>query len=794
MRNFFRRGKILFLCLCGLGIGNLYATHNLAGEIVARRIDGTRYELILTTYTDPAPAGVDRCSADIEIWSTGVNPQLIDQIRLIPRANGPVDLNPPSDCELSNPREGVPVYRTVKKNIYRTEYTFDFGTFELRYFDVARREDVINISQPGEQAFYVTTMLDIPNPILGINNTPVLLNTPLDEACSGKIWTHNPGGFDPDGDSLAYEIRASMQYDPSKGIAPQVATGYRFPDNNSPGVFPENGPLTMDPITGLMTWDVAVQPGVYNIAYVVEEYRNGIKLGSVLRDMVIIVQSCDNDPPVIQSITDTCITAGETLVFDFLAYEPNETDSLYLRLNNAGIGNNGPFAVDNVPTIVGEVLDMETQLRRSYVGLPDSTVNSFIRFPDSTAFIDTIFGTFTWGTLCDNVRKQFYQVDFFAHDNFNYIDLPNNTLLSANHLVAITVVPPPPGVLSASKNARSISLDWEPTECDNALGYNIYRKLGQPGFIQDTVCCDVSPANSGYELVAFVEGWSNITYEDTLGGVGVDDVFGQSYCYLVTSIFRDEFNSSIDARLESCASNEVCVEVAFDTLFMLIDSVAITDPVDGQIQLRWTQPDSIDDFFSGPYTYRIFRGPAGTTPEEEIASLPFSDTSYLDTGLNTDSIGYAYRVELYDSQGGPIPMEAPVNQNSTSIFLSTRGDNGTILLSWNEGVPWVNSSYEVWRSEEGQPFEVIDTVAGGGLKEYVDPGLEITSEYCYFVRSTGSYEPPRAGLPSPLVNDSQISCSTPEDMTAPCFPEFMVQGDCNNNTHFHHLDQELGIL
>ncbi len=783
MRNFFERGKFLLLLGFLLGSSELLATHNLAGEIVARRIDGTRYELILTTYTDPAPAGVDRCSADIEIWSTGVNPQLIDQIQMIPRSNGDFDQSPPSDCEIPNSREGVPVYRTVKKNIYRTEYTFDFGTFELRYFDVARREDVINISQPGEQAFYVTTNLDIPNPILGVNNTPVLLNTPLDEACSGKVWTHNPGGFDPDGDSLAYEIRPSMQYDPSKGIAPQTATGYRFPDDNSLNVFPDNGPLTMDPVTGLMTWDVPVQPGVYNIAYVVEEYRNGIKLGSVLRDMVIIVKACENDPPVIQSITDTCITAGETLVFDFLAYEPNETDSLYLRLNNAGIGNNGPFAVDNVPTIVGEVLDMETQLTRSYVGLPDSTVNSFIRFPDSTAFIDTIFGTFTWGTLCDNVRKQFYQVDFFAHDNFSYIGGSNSTtLLSANHLVAITVVPPPPGELSASKNSRSISLDWEPTECDNAMGYNVYRKIGQPGFTQDSVCCDVSPSNMGYELIAFVEGWNNITYEDTLGDM--DNIFGQSFCYLVTSIFRDEFNSSIDARLESCASNEVCLEVAFDTLFMLIDSVAITDPIDGQIQLRWSPPDSIDDFFSGPYTYHVFRGSGGNPPTEEIAILPFSDTSYLDTGLNTDSTGYSYRVELYDVDGDPIPMEDSTKQNSTSIFLATRGDNGTILLSWSEQVPWVNAQYEVWRAEPGQDFVLLDTVLGTGLKEYADPGLEITTEYCYFVRSSGAYMPPVAGLPSPLVNDSQISCSTPEDMTAPCFPEFVVQGDCNANTHF----------
>ncbi|MEM6629599.1 MAG: gliding motility-associated C-terminal domain-containing protein [Bacteroidota bacterium] len=775
--------RITFLLfLCGLGIGQIHATHNLAGEIVARRIDGTRYELTLTTYTDPAPAGVDRCSADIEIWSTGVNPQLIDVIRLIPRANGPIDRSPPSDCEITSPREGVPIYRTVKQNIYIAEYTFDFGKFELRYFDVARREDIINISKPGEQAFYVTTILDIPNPILGNNNTPVLLNTPLDEACAGKIWTHNPGGFDPDGDSLAYSIRPSMQYDPSKGITPQIASGYRFPDDNSSNVFPENGPLTMDPVTGLMTWDVPGKQGAYNIAYVVEEYRNGILLGSVLRDMVIIVRVCENNPPVIESITDTCITAGEILEFDFLAYDPDPTDSLYLRLNNAGIGNNGPFAVDNVPIIDGVILDMETRREIPFRDLPDSTVNTLIRFPDSTAFIDTIFGNFSWGTLCDNIRKQFYQVDFFAHDNFRYIEDPGTTLLSANHLVAITVIPPPPGELSASKQARQISLDWEPSECDNALGYNIYRKIGQPGFTQDTVCCDQSPADMGYELIAFNEGWDNITYVDSLSLL--ENGFGQSFCYVVTDIFQDEFNSSIDARLESCASNEICVEIAFDSLFMVRDSVARTDPVDGAIQLRWVQPDSLDDFFSGPFTYRVFRGSGFGPATEEIASLPFSDTSYLDTGINTDSTGYTYRIEVFDAQGTAIPMEDSSTQQSSSIFLTTRGDNGTIILSWTDQTPWNNSSYLIWRADSGEDFVLIDTVLASAGRTYSDPGLEISREYCYLVQSVGAYQPLRQGLPAPLVNASQESCSTAEDKTAPCFPDFVAQGDCNNRQHF----------
>ena len=97
------------------------------------------FEITLTTYTDPAPAGVDRCAASIEIWSVGPNPQLITILEDIPRANGDPQINPPNDCPIRNPLNGVPIYGSVKKNIYVERYTFvGPGSYQLRYYDIAR--------------------------------------------------------------------------------------------------------------------------------------------------------------------------------------------------------------------------------------------------------------------------------------------------------------------------------------------------------------------------------------------------------------------------------------------------------------------------------------------------------------------------------------------------------------------------------------------------------------------------------------------------------------------------------
>lgn len=775
----YRPALYLLPLLISMGMGKrLWASHNLAGEIVAKRINGNTYEITLTTYTDPAPKDVDRCSVDIEIWSTGANPQLIAILETIPRANGGTDPSPPSDCTLPNPRRGEEVYITVKKNIYVVTYSFPGpGNYELRFTDLARREDVDNMNDPGNTSFYVETRVSIPNPVIGFNNTPVLLNTPLDEACIGKIWTHNPGGIDPDGDSLVYYLQPSFQYEPAKGLQPQPVNGYVFPD----GPAFDNGPLVQDSATGLMSWLTPNEPGVYNIAYVVEEWRNGVKLGYVIRDMVIFVKDCDNDPPVIQSITDTCVIAGQTLAFDFLSFDPNPEDSLYLQLNNAGIGNNGPFSVPNRPTINGVIIDGEIG-RIPFSGLPITTVNKLERFPDSVAYIDTVRGTFEWTTVCDNIRSQFYQLDFYAHDNFGYVGRNNTTLLSANHLVTINVIPPGPSMLTATKESRQISLNWMPTECDNALGYNIYRKLDSADFVQDTVCCETSPAFLGYELIGYNEGWANTSFVDSLNSVG--DLFNTDICYVVSAIYGDAFNPSIDAKLESCASNQVCVGIQSEVFYMTNDSVSVTDSVNGEIFLSWSDAKNIDDFFPRPLSYKIFRAEGQAFPDEEIATLSLGDTVYTDTGLDTESRGYNYRVVLVDSSGTEIPARDSSNLAS-SIFLELSGDNGEIRLSWGEKVPWFNRQYVVFRVDTAGSLSVLDTVAGtgAGMHTYLDEGLVSGREYCYLIRSIGDYEPLIPGIKSPLINDSQIACGLAQDNTPPCYPIFAAQGVCESEEH-----------
>ncbi len=732
-----------FFLIWLVGFGALHASHNLAGDITYRYLGGTQVEITVTTFTDPSAAFVDRCNIDIEIFnSTGTN--RIAQVTNIPRQNGPWNVDPqfPS-VTCSNAQMGEYIIGSIKKNIYRTTYTLPGpGYYLVRYYDVARLNDIINMDNSGSQAFFIESTILI-NSYLGAQNSPQFLNHPIDEACTGKLWTHNPGGYDPDGDSLAYKFVNCRQYDPPSIPSPITCSGFVMPDVISP-----NGPISIDVHTGLITWDVPNVIGIYNIAFVIEEYRDGVRIGFSYRDMAIFVNPCDNDPPVIEAPTELCVFAGDTVTIDFKIWDPNffssvspPGDSIYFYLNNGGNQLNGPFAVTTSPAEIVITEPVGTQFP------PD--------FP--VAYDDTIKGRITWRTDCDHVRPSFYQIDFYAHDNISYYD--DNRMLSANLITMIKVLPRPLEGLTAVAANREITLNWTPHVCDSARGYEIYRRLGGGAWNEDTVCCSSDPSTAGFQLLGTTLGRNNTTFVDDNGGLGFD--YGVEYCYIVRAFF--------DEGLRSCATDIVCVEIQKDFPVLLKDSVAVTDAALGEIQVEWSQPDNVDSIFQGPYTYHLLRatGIDGPPVWTTIATgLAFDDTTYRDTGLNTEATGFRYRVDLYDANDVLI-----VTGNSgSSIFLTITPGDKILNLEWREFVPWRNRKYYIYRADFlAAPYVLIDSVVGIGTNRHIyrDDSLTNFEDYCYVVVSEGEYLAGE-GVPDSVKNASQKTCGIPQDFEPPC--------------------------
>jgi hypothetical protein len=164
------------------------ATHQRAAEIMYRHISGLTYEVKIVTYTY-SPSFADRPTLDVN-WGDGSSSTLVRTQKVsLP----------------DNITRNVYEYKPdIGANTNRHTYSSP-GSYLLSMEDPNRNLGVVNIPNSVNVPMYVETLLII-NPFLGYNNSPVLLNPPVDLGCVNQVFVHNPGAYDIDGDSLSFRL------------------------------------------------------------------------------------------------------------------------------------------------------------------------------------------------------------------------------------------------------------------------------------------------------------------------------------------------------------------------------------------------------------------------------------------------------------------------------------------------------------------------------------------------------------------------------------------------------------
>ncbi len=682
--------RILYLIVFSIFVVTAaFATHERAGEILYRHIDGLTYEVSILTYTySPSPA--DRPELTI-LWGDGTS-SILGRV------------------------EKIDITNIIQRNLYVGQHTYAApGIFKLSMEDPNRNYGIVNIPNSVNIPFFLETELII-NPFLGPNTSVELLNPPLDYGCVDRIYIHNPGAYDPDGDSLSYKMTIC------RGAGGLAIPGYVYPNEVDP-INP--GSLDIDPISGDLIWDSPTIQGEYNVAFLIEEWRYGQRIGYVTRDLQIQVVACDNEPPEIFVINDTCINAGDTLSFVATATDP-DGDVVTLSANGS------PFLQTSSPATMD---------------------------PNPATAPVTVTAQFEWITNCSHVIKYPHPLYFKAIDNDNIVNL------SSYKTVNIKVVGPAPENLAAIPAGNSIMLSWDQSICDNVVGYDIYRNADSTGFIPDH-CETGVPSYTGYVKIAEVDGLENTSYTDDNGGNGL--IHGIKYCYMVVAIFPDG--------AESYATEEVCATLKKDLPIITNVSVLTTDTQNGSVDVKWSKPTELDTIqIPGPYEYQLFRKDNSAGSEfVQVASFgSLNDTTYLNSQLNTEELQFRYRVDFFNREPG---NEFLIGSTvvAPSIFLSIAPSDKALQLYWNNDVPWINYQFDIYRKDPGSVDFIL--IGSSSDPEYLDEGLENGKEYCYFVKSIGGYSSP--GLVNPIINFSQESCGMPVDNVPPCSPVLSVETNC----------------
>ncbi len=666
---------------------NTYGTHNRAGEITYVQLSELTYEITITTFTYSLSLA-DREYLDVD-WGDGTISTAGRELKL-------------------------PLPNYYYKNIYKIQHTFPgAGIYKIVVQDPNRNYGVVNIPNSVNVVFSISTILMV-SPGLGLNSTPVLLNPPYDKAALGYTFIHNPGAYDADGDSLSYNLTVCTKEDG------EPIENYTLP--------PASNAFYVDSISGDLVWDAPTQLGKYNVAMEISEWRSGIKIGIVERDMQIEVYETDNNPPENAPLRDFCLEAGESLEYEISA---TDIDNDYVSL----LSTSGIYTLESCPAIFDSI---------SYV---NGSARAILR----------------WTPCHESVRDQPYDILIKSEDNnddLELFDLDN---------FRIKVVGPSPVLTSASPAGKYIRLSWEPYESDYIRGYNIYRREGQTDFQPDS-CSGGIPDQYGFELAGYASGASTITFIDTNDGDGLEN--GVEYVYRIVAVYPNG--------TESKASNEIISALVAGVPLITNVSVTNTDISDGEIYIAWVRPEQLDTIpAAGPYEYILYRteGLSGEvfTAIDSIQTTDLNDTTYIDSQLNTLEYGYIYMIELYnDSPGDRFLIGEPAVASSTFIQLSP-GDR-KVRVSIQRNVPWINYRYDIFRWNDMESR--FDSITSTNLLEYTDTGLVNEQEYCYYIRANGSYQNP--DLPDSLINLSQEACMIPYDNEPPCTPYLNVSTNCDS--------------
>lgn len=298
------------------------ASHIMGGELTYHWISGNNYELKLTLYRDcygiPAPT-----VADVNIYSScGANMT----VTLFPVSS--TNITPACDTTMTCINANLP---GVEKYVYTGLVTLPGTCSDYTFYwtSCCRNAAITNLANAS--GFGATFYATMDNSVTPFNNSPVFANDPVIYLFAGQSYHINNGMYDADGDSLVISMVNPLGDNIGLGgplNALPIAYNAPFTYTNPVSSLT---PLTIDATTGeILITPLNVEVDVW--AYIVDEYRNGVKIGSITRDVQLIILPGTDQLPELSglnnySVYTANVCAGDSLSFDLYTSDADTADS-----------------------------------------------------------------------------------------------------------------------------------------------------------------------------------------------------------------------------------------------------------------------------------------------------------------------------------------------------------------------------------------------------------------------------------------------------------------------------------
>lgn len=377
--------------------GSMTYTYN--GVDLATGNDKFKISLTIYRYCEGATAPLD-ASLQMGVYPQDINAPNDDKIwqeTVVLSLTSQQIIEPPAIGATCNFTSNV----CVEKGVFEADVLLapSTGGYHLAVERCCRNGNIINLSNPGGigQSYYCFIP---PSPV--INSSPVLPDIAVPYLCISDTVSVVNNAVDPDGDSLVYSFETPFIGNTGTGIAmpdpqfdnnpypvPILGATYN-PGYTTANPFGAGGYASIDSQTGLTNYFIPNQ-GFYVVVIEIKEYRNGVLISSVRRDIQLIAIACPpNSPPNLDvdvpgnTTTSYTITEGDPLCFPLYFIDP-DNDSLYL-------------------TSSGNIFN-------------SSITNPSAVLPSASGANGLVESTFCWYTDCGLAKPTPYQFTVFVTDN-----------------------------------------------------------------------------------------------------------------------------------------------------------------------------------------------------------------------------------------------------------------------------------------------------------------------------------------------------------------------------------------
>jgi len=363
-----RRFYLLVTLLLALSYPS-QATHIVGGEFELEHLEGYNYQLRLINYFDEVTGNPG--AKDPTLWAhifQKSNNQRIDSVLM--------SLDNQIEVEYTNIECADPRLRTSRllyqENIFLDPEIYNHPDgYYVVWERCCRNGGIENIIAPGAagQTFYLEFPPVVKDGEQFINSSPELFPPLSDYGCVNQFYYVDFTGVDDDGDSLTYSLADpiagfSTQGDPAPRPLPSpyprvnwvagIGTQNMVPGNPALQISTE-GLLTVTP----------TQEGLFVFSVKCEEFRNGEKIGEVVRDFQMFVFDC---PP-----------AGNKP--EFFIKEKNK-ENFYSSNQVISFSEGSPKCIE------AYVLDKDSPERIQYMIRPVNFVGSRNIFPNRTGVVN----------------------------------------------------------------------------------------------------------------------------------------------------------------------------------------------------------------------------------------------------------------------------------------------------------------------------------------------------------------------------------------------------------------------